>query len=121
MSNLLTFLVALCLTEFVHNAIEIWGMRQKVHWLELVLQGRQPGRWPIDINSKTKTVALHAIIWLLLTGLFGLLLTALKPANNQLVVIGLAVLVINYAFTTWKVDCFHVEIGRLISQAKARK
>ena len=118
MNNLLLILVALCGAEFVHNNIEIWGMRQKVSWLGLVQKGQMHGKWPINVDTKLKTVGLHASILILFGGLFYLILRTLKLSDHNLVVTGIVILLINYACTTWCVDIYHNQIGQLIKKAK---
>ncbi len=120
MNNLLVVLVALCGAEFVHNNIEIWGMRQKVGWLSIVQNGQMHGKWPINVNTKLKTVVLHSTILLLFGGLFYLILKALNLSDHNLVVTGIVILLINYACTTWCVDIYHNQIGKLITKANKK-
>lgn len=121
MPDPLIFLVALSLTEFIHNAIEVWGMRQKVQWLGQAMAGQKHGKWPINIDSKLKTVILHALILFASTSFFVLVLNVVQLSNDGLIITGVSALMINYIFTTWKVDRFHKEIGRIIELVKGHK
>jgi len=118
--DLLIILVALCFSEFIHNVIEIWGMRQKVSWLDLSLAGKKHGRWPVNIDTKFKTLVLHILIILISGGGAYLLLKLLNMSNEKLVFIGIVISIVNYICTTWKVDSYHSEIGRIIKNAKNR-
>jgi hypothetical protein len=120
MTELLLLLVSLCFAEFIHNLIEIWGMRQKVDWLKLSLDGKEHGRWPANINTNFKTVLLHIFILLLSGGSAFLVLQLLNFNNESLIFIGIMILFINYVSTTWLIDKFHREIGRLIKSAKTK-
>jgi hypothetical protein len=120
MNDLLLLLVSLCFAEFIHNLIEIWGMRQKVDWLKLSLDGKEHGHWPVNINTKFKTVILHIFILLFSGGSAYLLLQFFNFDNESLILIGIMILFVNYVFTTWLVDKFHMEIGRLIKSVKTR-
>lgn len=93
-------------------------MRQKVSWLSQSLAGKEYGKWPIHIDTKLKTLIFHVIILLLATGPSYTLLQWLNFKNEDLVILGIVVLIINYIFTTWKVDKFHSEIGELIKETK---
>ncbi len=114
MTSLLPLLVAFCIVEFFHNSIEIWGMRQKVRWLASSLAEKPHGSWPINIDTKLKTWLLHIGIVLLVGGAAYLLLMALDIGEQQLVLLGVLILALNYTLTTWKVDKFHYEIGQLM-------
>ncbi|HSW48263.1 MAG TPA: hypothetical protein VLG67_04240 [Candidatus Saccharimonadales bacterium] len=118
MNDLITSLVSLCFSEFVHNALEIWGMREKVEWLRVSLDNKKHGKWPVNINTKFKTVILHVLVLLVTSGVAFLVLKALNLSEQTLIVVGIIILLVNYIFTTYKVDKFHVEIGKLIKQAK---
>jgi hypothetical protein len=118
MVDLLKLLVSLCFAEFIHNLIEIWGMRQKAEWLSMSLDGKEHRRWPVDINTKFKTIILHLLILLIVSSIAYFLLTFLNFNNESLVFIGITILLINYLTTTWLVDKFHSEIGKLIYDAK---
>lgn len=118
MTYLLTILVALCVTSLIHNALEIWGMRQKVRWLRISMQGRRHGKWPFDIDSKLKSASLHSAIFIVTTGVMFLILESLGISDRALIGIGISVLIVSYIHTTWKIDTYHTEIGSLISKAK---
>lgn len=118
MEDWLLFLVALCFSELVHNALEIWGIVQKVEWLRLSLANQKHGTWPININTKLKTIILHVLILLLSGGAGFVILKILNLSREGLVLVGITILLINYVVTTWKVDKFHEEIGKLIKKAK---
>lgn len=121
MGNLLTLLVSFCITELIHNAIEIWGIRQKTQWLSLSLRGKEYGKWPINIDTKFKTAILHGLILILITSAAYFLLQFLNLTNEFLVVIGITILLVNYIITTWKVDSLHTELGKLIKSAKKQE
>lgn len=120
MNTLLTLLAALCVVEFIHNNIEIWGMQQKVSWLSLSLLGKPHGKWPINVNTKFKTVLLHGSILFLFVTISYLALKALDLSDKRLVLISIILLLINYICTTWRVDIYHNQIGNLINKAKNR-
>lgn len=114
MTTILILLISLCFAEVVHNAFEIWGMRQKVQWLKASMHGKPHGRWPINVNTKLKTVLLHSFILVLFGGIAFFLLKSIDFSAIKLVQFGIVALLFNYAYTTWKVDRFHNEIGELI-------
>jgi hypothetical protein len=118
MDSLIRLLAAFCFTELIHNMIEIWGMRQKVRWLKLSLRGVQHGRWPINIDTKFKTILLHSIIWLGCVGILLIFFNFLKVSNSDLIIISLLAIFTSYIYTTWKVDKFHIEIGEVIKDVK---
>lgn len=118
MNDLIIFLVSICFADFIHNMLEIWGMRQKVEWLRLSLDKKEHGRWPINIDTKLKTVVLHALILILTTAVGYFVLTYLNLKDKFLLLIGIVVLLANYILTTWSVDKFHSEIGKIIRGAK---
>lgn len=118
MDILLAVLVALCFTSFVHNTLEIWGIRQKVHWLKMSMQGLGHGAWPINIDSKAKTAVLHTAIFLTVTGVVILCLNFLNISEKGLFILGIFVLTASYIYTTWRVDQYHSEIESLIHRVK---
>ncbi|HVF69775.1 MAG TPA: hypothetical protein VNA13_04400 [Xanthomonadales bacterium] len=101
--------------------VEIWGMRQKVSWLELSLKGKKHGRWPVNIDTKFKTVIFHLIILVVTGGIMFLVLSLVNFSGQTLILLGIIFLILNYIFTTWKVDSFHTEIGKLIISATFKK
>jgi hypothetical protein len=120
MKDFIVLLVSLCFTELIHNMLEIWGMRQKVEWLRLILDKKEHGRWPINIDTKLKTAVLHALMLILTTAVGSFVLTYLNLTDKFLLVIGIVVLLVNYILTTWSVDKFHSEIGKLIRKVRVR-
>ncbi len=118
MKDMLTLLVSLCFSEFIHNMIEIWGMRQKVSWLALSLKGKNHGKWPVNIDTKVKTLVLHVLVLLITGGGGFVLLKFLNPTDESLITLGIIVLILNYIVTTYKVDKFHSEIGKIIKSVK---
>ena len=111
---LLNFLLALVGTECVHNAVEIWGIRQKVIWLSLKINGNQHGKWPINIDTDMKAYMLHLGIFVISNSLFFGLLLMLHFSAFELVSLGIIALIINYALTTVSVHAYHLEIGLLL-------
>lgn len=121
MKDLLLILVAICTSEFIHNTMEIWGMREKVRWLRISLDGKEHGKWPINIDATPRRViAFHTTLLLLISGFVYFALRLLNLSPEMLVILGIAILLFNYAFTTWKVDKFHTEIGKLIRNVKQK-
>ncbi len=118
MKDLITLITALCFAEFVHNVVEIWGMRQKVQWLKLSMSGRPHGHWPINIDSKTKTILLHFLILFVIGGSAFVILKLMHLQETTLLITGISVFLINYIYVTWRVDCFHAEIGELIKKGE---
>jgi hypothetical protein len=94
-------------------------MRQKVEWLRLSLKGEKHGRWFVNIDTKLKTIALHIFVLLAAGGIAFLVLKISNLSNRSVVLLGIIILLINYLFTTYKVDKFHEEIGSLIKKAKS--
>ena len=121
MNTLLQILVSLCIAELIHNAIEIWGMRQKVEWLHLSLGKKPHSRWPVNIDTKLQVGLIHAAIVLLVTGGGYWVLSLINLPTESVIILGIVILLLNYVITTWKVDSFHTEIGRLIRKAKKQK
>ena len=116
----LTILVALCLAEILHNSFELWGMKQKVSWLSLVLDKLEHGNWPMNINTKLKAVIFHIFILIVSSWLFYIVLRLLHLSDQSLVFTGIVLLVANYIYTTWNVDNYHTQIGKLITKVKKR-
>lgn len=118
--NLLPLLFALACAEYIHNSLEVWGMRQKVEWLEARLDKRKHGTWPVNIDTKLKTALLHAAILILITALAWQAAVWLKLSNEQLVGSAIIILFLNYVSTTITVDAFHREIGLLLKRYKVK-
>jgi 1,4-dihydroxy-2-naphthoate octaprenyltransferase len=121
MTESLLLIVAFCIAEFVHNILEVWGMRQKVSWLSKSMKGESHGSWPVNIDTKLKTAVLHLLILLVFLGLAFSVLKFLNLSDRTLIVLGIVTLLASYVYTTWKVDSFHSEIGKLISKVKKNK
>lgn len=114
----LALLFALCLTGLVHNLIEIWGMRQKVAWLRARIDGKPHGKWPVNIDTGTKTIMLHGLILIIFGGLSWWLALAFDLSNSVLVWGSIITLLLSYILTTAYVDKFHTEIGKLLKRFK---
>lgn len=119
MTTLLAALVAaLAFNEFVHVVFEVWGVRQKVAWLKARLDGETHKDWPVNINSLTKTIVLHSILFAFFVSLaFGLLLV-LKVPTDTLLIISILLLVVTYSYTTLGMDAYHQEIGNVLKRYK---
>src|SRR5437868_922418 len=113
MNSALIILVSLCFTEIIHNIFEVWGIRQKVQWLKLASSGKPHGRWPLNIDTGLKTVILHACLLLFFSAISFVVLGSFNLSADVLIKIGIILLLFNYAYTTWKVNRFHEEIGEL--------
>ena len=120
MGNLLILLVAICGTEFIHNCFEIWGIRQKVDWLDSAQNSLQHSKWPMNINTKLVALAFHTIMLLLISGILFIFLKVFDLSDRNLILVGIIILVTNYATTTWFVDGYHSQIGKLITKAKQK-
>ena len=118
MKDMIVILVSFIVADFVHNILEIWGMRQKVEWLRLVLDNKKHGSWPVNIDTKFKTVVLHTAIFLTSAGLAFLILKSINLSEQTLVILGIVILLAGYVYTTWKVDLFHSEIRDMPKKAK---
>ena len=118
MSSLLGILVALCGAEFIHNNFEVWGIRKKVSWLNALQDGQEYGRWPLNINTRLKMIALHASLLVIFVALFYFILKGLNLSDRSLVFIGIVTLLANYICTTWCVDIYHHQVSKLITKAK---
>lgn len=116
--SLLKLFVALAVTEFMHNGFEIWGMRQKVQWLDARMNHQKHGKWPININTALKAYGLHAAILVLITGVTYLGLSAFNISSTRLILTGIILLATSYTWTTAKVHFYHLEIGKLLSKFK---
>lgn len=114
MDIIFAVLLSVCVTELIHNSIEIWGMRQKLSWLSLTMQNKGYKKWPIDIDSKTKVVLFHLFILAFITAATFMLLSVVNIANETLVVVAVVLLLINYVQTTYFVDKWHEEIGKIL-------
>lgn len=116
--NWLQLLVALAVGELVHNLFEIWGMRQKVAWLGLNMDGKPHGKWPLYIKTYTQVWVLHISILVFVAGLSYGLFALLNISDNVAILIGIMTLLLCYGIVVHKVHRFHMEIGRLIRKAK---
>lgn len=116
--NWLYLLVAFAVGELIHNLFEIWGMRQKVAWLGLVMNGKPHGKWPLYIKTYTQVWVLHIAILVSVAGLSYGLFMLLNISDSAAVFVGILTLLICYATVVHKVHRFHMEIGRLIRKAK---
>ncbi len=121
MDNKLLILVALCWAELLHNIMEVWGIKQKVRWLDTVQNGSNHGRWPMNVNTKIKALLFHIVILVIFCGFFLFILKIMNLSERSLIVMGIVVLLANYANTTWQVDSYHAQIGKLITRAKKAK
>lgn len=117
---LLKLLVALAVNELIHNAFEIWGVRQKVSWLSARMGGRPHGKWPININTDFKAYGLHAALFFIITCLVFFVLLLVDVSNQSLLLSGVIFLIISYAWTTTAVHEYHLEIGKLLRKFKSR-
>lgn len=115
---LLKLLVALCVNEFLHNSFEIWGIRQKVQWLDARMHDKKHGTWPININTELKAYSLHAGLFIGITGAAFIILLALPLSARQLLIGGIILLSLSYGWTTNRVHYFHLEIGKLLRKFK---
>ncbi len=115
---LLNLLIALIGNELIHNAFEIWGIRQKVAWLHARIDKRPHGEWPININTAVKAYGLHVFLFFVITGVFFGLLLALNLSQTVLLRLGILLLVASYALTTLTIHEFHSEIGVLLKRFK---
>ncbi len=115
---MLNLLVALIGNELAHNCFEIWGMRQKVSWLQARMDSQPHGDWPININTAAKAYGLHTVLFFGITAILFALLLILNFSQENLIMLGLLLLVISYALTTLTVHEFHLEIGRLLRRFK---
>lgn len=117
---LVSLVFALAVNEFVHNLFEVWGMRQKVSWLQHRMDGVKHKKWPIDINSSFKTLLIHLCLIMPVTGFTYLAVTLLNVDNTVLLWAATLTLVLSYGVTTFKVDKFHTEIGSLLNRYKGQ-
>ncbi len=115
---LAALLAALTINELVHILFEIWGARQKVAWLQARMDKKPHGDWPININSLTKTVTLHVVLFFLFTGLAFALFMILELSSRQLLQISIVLLIVTYSYTVFGMDAFHGEIGQLLKRYK---
>ncbi len=95
-------------------------MRQKVSWLTARMDNTSHGRWPINIDTKTKTALAHFMIFIILNTIALLTLSQFEFTATVLLKASIIVLLTSYAVTTLKVDAFHTEIGRLLSRYKIK-
>jgi hypothetical protein len=111
--NLLSLVVALSINEFVHNIFELWGINQKIDWLGKTMSGKHHGSWPIHIDTKLKTVVLHAALLLVVSGLAYWLISYLSLSAGTKIWLTIILLVVNYVYVVWRTDIIHARIGRL--------
>lgn len=115
---LLNLLIALVGNELIHNCFEIWGIRQKVHWLNARMESRPHSDWPINIDTDAKAYGLHFALLLGVSGLFFILLLLINLPFKVLVLLGISLLLVSYILTTLNIHKFHLEIGRLLRRFK---
>jgi heme/copper-type cytochrome/quinol oxidase subunit 1 len=113
-------LFSLCINELLHVAFEIWGINQKVDWLNARIENQKHGKWPLEINSFLKTIALHIIAFIVITGVCMLILLRMNPSLESLLTMSVIMLIITYSFTTISVDNYHNKIGLIINRYKKR-
>ena len=114
----LVFLTALCIAEFLHNTLEVWGMRRKVSWLDRVQSGLDSGRVPRNIDTKIWALVIHLLALAVFSSLVFFLLKVANLSDASLVVVSIIALLANYVIATWQVDSYHSHIGRVITRAK---
>lgn len=115
---LAALVAALAINEFVHIVFEIWGLRQKVAWLTARMDKRPHGDWPININSLTKTILLHACLFCLFVITAFLGFSFMDLSSHAMLQISIIVLLITYAYTIFGMDAFHGDVGKLIKRYK---
>ncbi|MES2970863.1 MAG: hypothetical protein V4702_00905 [Patescibacteria group bacterium] len=117
--KLLAALVAsLAINEFIHIIFEIWGIRQKVAWLAARLDKKPHGKWPINIDSLVKTLALHLTLFIFFVGLAFLWLTLGEFSTQTLLKVSIFALIVTYAYTVLGMDAYHSDIGKLLTRYK---
>lgn len=116
--TLLKLLVALTINELLHNCFEIWGMRQKVQWLDARIHGKKHSTWPININTELKAYGLHAALFVSITFIVFGILSVINLSSKNLILAGIITLTTSYILTTNKVHAFHLEIGKLLRKFK---
>ena len=121
MQSIAYLLAALAINEFVHNIFELWGLSQKLTWLDKGLKGIKPGTWPIHIDTKVKTFALHSLMLVLVAGLTFFTFVIVQVSTETSLIIAALALVFNYMYVVIKTDSIHEHIGRIISAVKAIK
>lgn len=117
MTNLLAALVAaLAFNELIHLVFEIWGIRQKVTWLTARIDHKPHGNWPVNIDTLGKTLLLHGVMFATITCLFFGIMLWLELPTQTLLLVAVVLLVVAYSFTTFGMDGYHREIGRLLKR-----
>lgn len=114
----LSLLFALAVTELTHNAIEIWGIRQKVSWLTARLDGLEHSKWPINIDTKAKVALVHGAILIVLAGPVWLASELLILPPSTLIIGSATVLLASFIYTTISVDRYHTEISKVLKRFK---
>jgi hypothetical protein len=117
---LAALLAALAVNELLHILFEVWGIRQKVSWLQARMDNKPHGDWPININNLTKTLTLHAALFLLITCVTFATFIILDVSSRTLLQISIGLLIVTYAYTVFGMDAFHSEIGHLLKRYKRR-
>lgn len=113
-------ILALAANELIHNAFEVWGARQKIHWLTSRLDERPHGDWPININTWLKTIAVHVVLLVTLVGAFMAVFASLSLSAPTMLTIAIIILLVSYAYTVLAFDRLHKDIGHLLRRYKRK-
>lgn len=115
---LAAFVAALAINELIHLVFEIWGLRQKIAWLTARMDKKPHGTWPININSFTKTILLHLMLFTFFVGVSFVIFAVTGLSAAALLMLSVAVLIICYIYTVLNLDKLHCEIGKLLKRYK---
>lgn len=117
---LAALVAALAFNELIHIIFEVWGVRQKVYWLSARIDQRPHGNWPINIDSLTKTLLLHSVLFGVCVGLAFGLLVWLGLAAETMLSGAIVLLIMSYSYTTLGMDAYHQDIGKLLRRYRRR-
>ncbi len=118
MINPASLLFALCINELVHNLFEIWGIGQKIQWLQARIDNKTHGDWLIHIDSKFKTILVHAILLIFCTGVVWLIVSLIQITQSALLWASIVTLLVSYILTIIYVDACHSKIGKILNLYK---
>ncbi len=122
MNHVLAHLVlALAAAQLVHGVSEVFSARGKVARLSAYMLGQPWKEIPLNVDTRPKVYAFVLTVFVILTGVFFAVFTAINATGNTLLIIAGALILITYWSEIIGFDRFHTEIEAVTKRIKARR